>query len=378
VPPKKHSTIWKAEPHTIAKIAILEGYLHAWFPIFGRGKGRFDLLYVDGFAGPGEYTNHSAGSPIAALRSATKALDASGAAWTAGTIHCAFIEHHKDRFNHLTERIAPFEGKSRLQIHLHQKWFVDGIAELKQQMPQAFSGAWPLFVFVDPFGATGVPFETVASILGSPRSEVLINFDADAIARIFQAGSSASHERLLNEIFGDDSWKTTLSESSQFSTLYRTILELYKARLRSLPNVRYVFSFEMSKSGRVLDYALIFASQHPTGLEKMKEAMQRMDQTGDYQFSDAHVGKRTLFRFDHPEIWSPSLRQRFAGQVVTYAEVRDFALNETPFSTPKSMLRLLEKQELLTVVSTNPKRKRGQFPERTTSWIEFKSEAPDG
>jgi three-Cys-motif partner protein len=103
VPPKKHSTVWPAEPHTIAKIAILEGYLQAWFPIFGRVKGRFDLLYIDGFAGPGKYTNHSTGSPVAALRSASKALAASGAAWTAGAIHCAFIESDRARFNHLSE-----------------------------------------------------------------------------------------------------------------------------------------------------------------------------------------------------------------------------------------------------------------------------------
>jgi len=55
--PKKHPTIWKAEPHTIAKIEILQEYLKAWFSIMGTnryGHGQ-DILYIDGFAGPGEY-----------------------------------------------------------------------------------------------------------------------------------------------------------------------------------------------------------------------------------------------------------------------------------------------------------------------------------
>jgi three-Cys-motif partner protein len=378
VPPKKLPTIWSAEPHTIAKIAILEGYLQAWFPIFGRIRGRFDLLYVDGFAGPGRYTNHPTGSPVAALRSASKALAASGTAWTAGAIHCAFIEPDRERFNHLTEHVEPFKGNPRLRLHLLNTSFVDGVAALKQQMSQAFTGAWPLFVFIDPFGATGAPFETVASILGSPRSETLINFDADAIARIFMAGNSAGHERLLNDIFGDDSWRAALSGHHAFPILCRTILALYKARLRSLPNVRYVFSFEMSKSGSALEYFLIFASQHPTGLEKMKEAMKRMDQTGEYRFSDAHIGQQTLFRFDRPQAWAPKLLQHFAGQELTYAEARDFALNETPFVNPKSMLKLLEQQKSITVISRDHKRRKGTFKEDVIDLIIFESEAPDG
>jgi hypothetical protein len=245
-------------------------------------------------------------------------------------------------------------------------------------MPQAFSGRWPLFVFIDPFGATGAPFETVEGILSNPRSEVLVNFDADAIARILRAGTSASHERLLNDIFGDHSWQAALSADHDFPTLYRTMLALYKARLRSLPNVRYMFSFEMSKSGSALEYFLVFASQHPTGLEKMKEAMKRIDQTGDYRFSDAHVGKQTLFRFDRPELWASNLFQHFAGQEVSYAETRDFALNETPFVTPKSMLKILERQKAINVISRDPKRRRGTFKEDVIDLIVFESEIPDG
>ena len=65
-----HDTLWEAEPHTLAKHAVLRGYLEAWFPILGSWSGR--LLYVDGFAGPGDI---GAGkkvlrlSPLTSLRS---------------------------------------------------------------------------------------------------------------------------------------------------------------------------------------------------------------------------------------------------------------------------------------------------------------------
>ena len=46
-------TIWKLEPHTRAKHEILKRYLQAWIIL---SQGRFpEILYIDGFAGPGEY-----------------------------------------------------------------------------------------------------------------------------------------------------------------------------------------------------------------------------------------------------------------------------------------------------------------------------------
>lgn len=60
------STIWNIEPHTEAKHEILRKYLDAWFPIMTRWNGR--VLYIDGFAGPGEYIGGKYGSPIIATK----------------------------------------------------------------------------------------------------------------------------------------------------------------------------------------------------------------------------------------------------------------------------------------------------------------------
>ena len=50
---KKLPTVWTATEHTKAKIAILKGYLDAWFRILGKTRKNQPILYVDGFAGPG-------------------------------------------------------------------------------------------------------------------------------------------------------------------------------------------------------------------------------------------------------------------------------------------------------------------------------------
>jgi hypothetical protein len=67
---KDFGTKWDAPLHTIAKIEMLRKYLRVWLSIVGSTFPATDLWYIDGFAGPGEYTNYPEGSPVAALGAA--------------------------------------------------------------------------------------------------------------------------------------------------------------------------------------------------------------------------------------------------------------------------------------------------------------------
>src|SRR3989442_12615941 len=173
MPAKKFPTVWAAEPHTIAKIDMLRGYLVDWFQILGRSRRNQQLLYVDGFAGPGEYTNYPEGSPLAALSAAKIAIERTGNNWIAGNIHCAFIEEDSHRFQNLARKVDSIEKNSRIVIHPCQASFVEGLAQLRIDVPAPFKGHHPLFAFIDPFGATGGPFSVVENLLKSPSSEVL-------------------------------------------------------------------------------------------------------------------------------------------------------------------------------------------------------------
>jgi three-Cys-motif partner protein len=371
MPPKKYPIVWQAPPHTIAKIEMLRGYLVAWFQILGCSRRGQELLYVDGFAGPGEYTNYSTGSPLAALGAAKEAIELTGNRWIAEKIHCAFIEADTDRCNHLRQKIQSIEDS--IVTHWYCSAFTDGLAELMKDVPRPFTAQHPLFVFIDPFGATGVPFSVVRKLLTSPCSEVLLNLDADGIARIFHAGERAGHEENLNAIFDGDEWKSLLDASDPSPVFYRKVLQLYKAKLRAIDKVKYVFSFEMRTSAYGLNYYLVFASQHPLGLEKMKEAMRKIDQAGEYCFSDAGVIQSSLFRFDEPQQHSLHLYDNFHGRKAGYDELRDFALNESPFTNPKSMLRDLEERNLIEEVkSKDSRRRKGTFNEEKLIYVKFK------
>ncbi len=146
-------------------------------------------------------------------------------------MHCAFIEPDLERYKNLEQKIGSFDKPAMIVTHAYPETFTRGLESLKKDIPQPFSSQHPLFVFIDPFGATGVPFSVVAELLKSPCSEVLINLDADGIARIFQAGESAAHEKNLNEIFAGDEWKPLFDAGDPFEVLCRKVLQLYKTKL---------------------------------------------------------------------------------------------------------------------------------------------------
>ena len=253
---KRQDTVWKAEQHTIAKIKLLSAYLKAWLSILGISRRGEQVLYVDGFAGPGEYTNYPSGSPIAAITAANSVLGTHAAKWIAGNVHFAFIDSDPKRIETLKRKVESLRRHPNVRVYIHAESFVDGMALVRKEIPEPFTRRHPLFVFVDPFGATGFPFRTMQDILGSPCSEVLINLDADGIDRIFNAGDAAQRDKLLTDLFGSDCWRTELTMQGSSIDRCKSILDLYKKRLKTIPGVRYVFAFEMSQPGGYIELLL--------------------------------------------------------------------------------------------------------------------------
>ena len=95
-------TIWSIEPHTEAKHAILRKYLDAWLPIITRWNGR--VVYIDGFAGPGEYIGGEDGSPIIAIKAVLEHKLSIGA-----ETRMLFIEADKNRCEFLKQKIGRIE-----------------------------------------------------------------------------------------------------------------------------------------------------------------------------------------------------------------------------------------------------------------------------
>jgi three-Cys-motif partner protein len=273
-----------------------------------------------------------------------------------------FIERDPGFAFNLSNVIAETSWPNEINCDVQHGTFdqkLKGILETVKKLP---GGIPPTFAFIDPFGATGVPFAHVAEILKYRSCEVLINLDSDGIGRLVAAAQSVEKNREhLDVVFGDSSWREHLNPNAPMPVLCAEVLALYKSRLTSLPKIDYCFSFAMKSTREALNYHLVFSSQHHLGLRKMKEVMKAVDQSGSYSFSDNAVGQGH-FSFTEPSEPANRMLHNLGGSWRPWKHFDDFALNESPFVNPKSMLTYLRAQGKVEVQWIGPAAKRG-FPE---------------
>lgn len=363
MPSFKPTKLWQAQPHTLAKIQIVQRYLYLWYLILGRTPGIDRLVYIDGFAGPGQYTNSDSSSPMAALTAANAVFEQPGSGLKDKECVFLFVEKRKDFAANLRKVISSTTWPEQFKREVQEGTFEEKVGAILKRIKEGHRRLAPTFAFVDPFGATGLPFEIISEILSYPSCEVLLNLDSDGIGRILTAQAFEKNQAHLDAIFGNRSWQSRLDPGQPLSSLSTQVLALYKERLRSIPKVRYAFAFAMNSQKGLLNYHLVFASQHPLGLEKMKEAMKAVDQSGSYSFSDDTVGQMKLpFAYNAPEIWANRMWSQLSGHSRGYDEFRDYALNETPFANPESMLEHLKKSGKVEVQWKGEPSRRG-FPE---------------
>jgi hypothetical protein len=206
----------------------------------------------------------------------------------------------------------------------------------------------PAFVFIDPFGFTGIPFSLIKRIMENEKCEVLVTFMYEEINRFIK--DKTLWDR-LEETFGTDKWKNVISEkdSRKREELLRGI---YRNQLEQEAGIKYVQSFKMLNKVNKTDYFLFFGTTNVTGLRKMKEAMWKIDRTGLFQFSDATYNPAQPMLFE-PEPNYPLLKQiilsEFKGKSVGVRELENFVLTQTPFRETH-----YKKQILMEMEKANP------------------------
>ena len=355
------TTIWNLEPHTRAKHEILKRYLQAWMPILTRGGFR-EILYVDGFAGPGRYSKGEVGSPIIALQVALDQPTQSGA-----TIRFLFIEKDEGRACQLKEIAGSKAVPENFQIEVAAgETFEVAFGRLLSSYKAR--GAWlpPTFAFIDPFGWTGAPFSIVKEIMGYPSCEVLVTFMYEEINRFI---AYSDQDQNFDAFFGTRDWREGVKLADP-RRRNRFLHDLYIRQLRESAGAKYVRSFEMRNDRDVVDYYLFYATNNLLGLRKMKEAMWKIDESGEFRFSDATDPNQFVLFEKKPcfEKLKEQLLGRFGGKVATVEEIEEFVLAETAFRETHYKRQVLKPLELaeppnIEVIDSPPGRKRGAYSE---------------
>lgn len=351
-------TVWPAGPHTLAKHRILEAYLKAWMPILSRvAKPSQQILFIDGFAGPGIYAGGEPGSPVIALRTALRhTLD------FPAPVNFLFIEKDPRRFNHLCDVLDGLKSDiaASPKIKLLPPLQDDCSAKLQQLLNSyAAKGVHfaPALVFLDQFGYSAVSMELIGEIMQYPMCEVFSYLEWNRMNNYLTDSTKWAG---ITRAFGTDGWRAALDLSGRAREDF--LLKLYRDQLRLQAKAKYVWDFAMLGEGDKLLYWLFFCTGSSRGLEEMKKAMWKADDSGGFRFSDANNPDQLgLFKGADDNWLAEHLHKRFLNETKRVTEVYSYVLTDTPCYKYKTALHKLESSERLTAVNPAAGRKKGAF-----------------
>jgi three-Cys-motif partner protein len=251
----------------VLKHGILKRYLHIFCSKTGYTSEAHRVVYLDGYAGPGIYSDGQPGSPALAGATAEALADVRD-------LLGVYVEENPTTASTLEKTLA----KTKHSCHVLR-------GDFREQLPNALSLVRqhdPLFAFVDPFGLPA-PFEQLLEIMRhadfhdgfryGPPTELLLNFSHAGLRRTaghLTAQSTADSYRKarktmlarLDLTFGGDWWRAIWD--SEAGDRIDQIATEYMTRLgnSTLAQGWYRVPVKRALHGPVM-YDLMFFTHHP-------------------------------------------------------------------------------------------------------------------
>ncbi|MFN8669737.1 MAG: three-Cys-motif partner protein TcmP [Gemmatimonadaceae bacterium] len=348
---KRKGVLWPLDAHTLGKHLVLREYLKAWLPILGMNSR---VVYIDAFSGPGEYLGGEVGSPLIALRT----LLSHSALERLHDVRLQFLDSDPERVRHLRELVRstfPVLPRS-IRVEIECGHFHERIGHLLDEIEGDSGKRVPTLMLVDPFGVKGIPISLLGRVLRSGRGEVIVSFMSDFIERFGTTSEFAPH---MDELFGSSEWRDCESDEEKYEALY-------EKRLRD-EGAQFVLRFRVNSKGRHV-YSLFYATTHPLGCRKMKDAMWKVAPDGTQRYESGLAADEALtlefFHVPLEELQRDILRALRRDGSIDYGKLESFCESDRTICRVvdlNAVLNDLEKRGMIQVRSSDPRRRRRQF-----------------
>ncbi|MCY3698025.1 MAG: three-Cys-motif partner protein TcmP [Gemmatimonadetes bacterium] len=375
---QRREKIWPLKPHSLGKHLVLREYLQAWLPILGQTEER--ILFLDGFAGPGEYKGGEEGSPIIALKAF---LEHSARNQISAEVKFVFIEKKERRAENLRRLVQPLEERlpRGSEVQTICGAFDETVARQLDALTHVGKTLAPCFAMVDPFGLRDTPMDVLARILTHPKSEIFISV-------MYEFSNRFPYElrRSLDSLYGCKDWRehTDIADPDERR---RHLFCLYKRQLKKA-GAEQVIHFDLYDGGRH-KYSIFHASRHPRASNEMKVAIWKVDPGGGFVF---HGGQTEQLELGVEPDFRPlreALRNQFRGprwstidQIERFvmsdktdyhkSQLRDYALEPMEDAGEVEVLRAPSEEQAqqpalpgLNMDAALPRKKKRKYPRGT-------------
>lgn len=294
---------------------MLEKYLKTWFPILASANGR--LLYIDGFAGRGEYNDGSFGSPIVAMKAYQ---EISHMIKKPVEIVFVFVEENPDNCSNLTAVVEKQRENfpSITNIEIVNSDFDSYINRILDE----HANLAPAFFFIDPFGYSDIPMSTIKRILSRPKTEVFINLMAREMNRFVGV---PHQDKNFDALFGTNIWRDAIEYKGERRDAF--LRDLYLSSLLASGAAKHAIPFKICEDRKCSTlYHLIYATNYFKGIHIMKGIMYNQSDVfsflgpkeRDSQFRQAQM---TLFDDGKEELMKYLLATYSPGVIRTYNQI---------------------------------------------------------
>ena len=351
------------------KHKYLRAYLATWFKILISHKTITNekynqIIYVDSFSNAGEYTKHEKGSPLIALEIFNNILKAEKNKKLDIEVKCYFNDYDKTRVEYLEELINKESFDRRIKIKYNAITANEHIVEVMKEIKK-YSSKKALF-FIDPYSVADdvVSLESLKLILENNDTEIIFNHMVSDVVRNIK-----NYPEKYETFYQLE--KNTLNipkKGKEFNDIFTNNLK------KEINKAIYIASYEFLNTKNVTIYFLVFITHHPTGYEKMKEAIWKVSDGELYHKNTGNKNCENLSLFSNEdntklkqekrainiknkvEDLKGILIQKFRGKEVNYEEIYEFVLKYTIFTKghiQQKTLSPLEKEGKLIRIGTN-------------------------
>jgi len=268
------------------KHSLLEIYLPEL--AFRVGKKWDVLAYVDGFAGP--WKTHDPDHADSSFRIAIETLRRSQAGLREGhgrelRVTCILVEQDKGAFAEL-QRIAVNEASPGFDVQALQGEFVKQIPAI-DRLIKGIGNPFK-FVLLDPTGWAQIPMDSLKSFLHERSSVVLVTLMTRDINRFLAEPDRAESYRRL---FGRAGVLEILKKTPTEARAEQAVLE-YSQSLKELCGFKYVSAAVILEPNKEsIRYFLVYATNHPRGIEVFKAAEIKAAKIQDDIRHEAYIQK---------------------------------------------------------------------------------------
>jgi three-Cys-motif partner protein len=266
--PKVDFSAYEGREQAYIKHCLLEEYLPDWG--YKVGSQWDSLVYVDGFAGPWEtkspgHEDSSFGVAVSALSHVAEGLRLGRGRNL--NVNCILVDQDKRAAEKL-QAYAESVKRPGFRVNPLCGEFIDRLPDITKLAEQ--SGKNPFkFVFLDPKGWSDIPMQHLTNFLKDRSCEVLINLMTRHIIRFLDQPDRAQS---YHELFGRSDVLPLLQSTPNDERADVAVRE-YCRSLQMLCGFKYVSSaviLEPDKEDK--RYFLVYATNHPRGVEVFKSA----------------------------------------------------------------------------------------------------------